>query len=95
MFYTIEAQLPSGTRIRLEKAGGKWVATLASHQFCFSGGDVESFDSRARDWLVSNLRGESLAASFVVVSHFAQIVRDIESQKSVPLIPPRETRGGS
>lgn len=84
MFYSIEAELPSGTRLRLQRDAGKygqglWVATFAAFQFVIRVDDTGAFSDRARLWAEGCLTGASLDIAFSTIRQFVETVHAVEA----------------
>ncbi len=94
MFFSIESELPSGTRLKLQRDGRIWVAAFAAAQFVVRGGDVAGFTERARLWVEGNLSGASLRVAYQVIRHYAALVSEVDGEIETPFVPMRETRGG-
>ena len=93
MFFRIESELPSGTRLCLQRDASTWVATFASSQFVIRRGDVTSFAERARLWVEGNVSGASLQIAYAMIRHYAAIVAEVDAAQEVTPPPLRETRG--
>lgn len=77
--FRIEAELPSGTRISLQRDASLWCATFASFQFVIRPGETETFDRRAREWCEANIGGESLTIAYSLVRQFTMTVAVVDA----------------
>ena len=92
MFFSVESELPSGTRLRLQRDGKLWVASFASQQFVIRPGDVGAFTERARSWAEGNVTGASLVIAYAVIRHYTAIIAEVDDAGGGYPAAPRETR---
>lgn len=82
MFFQIDAELPNGTRLRLQRDRAVWVATFASSQFVIRQGETGPFVERAREWCAGNVAGASLAIAYALIRHFAAIIGEVDAAEA-------------
>lgn len=95
MFFSIETELPNGTRLRLQRDRSLWVATFASSQFVVKRGDEKAFIDRARAWCEGNVGGASLQMAYNIINHYAAVVREVEAAVAGELLPDYLREGGA
>lgn len=95
MFFSIETELPSGTRLRLQRDRTLWVATFASSQFVVKRGNEREFIERARTWCEGNVGGASLQMAYNIINHYAAVVREVEAALLGELQPDYLREGGA
>jgi hypothetical protein len=79
MYFSCKAELPSGSRLKIERAGAVWVACFASTQMVIKPEEIADFKFRAAAWVSENLSGLSEALALIAIEHFASIVREADA----------------
>lgn len=79
IFFTLEAELPSGSRLKIQRAGRVWVASFASVQAVVRPGEIPEFVRRGHAWADENLSGLSATLAKLTVTHFGAVIAEIDA----------------